>query len=1256
MKLSLPPKLNKVLGKIDYAYVILFAVISLVYAINYSPNTSLIGWDNLPVELNPVVNIQKNWGSVWQEYQGLGLVAGNAHAVEFLRSIFVLLLTYILPTQLIRYFVHYLYILVGVLASYALFRGLNTTRWASILGALFYFFNIGTVQNFYVPFEPFSAFFAFLPLALLSVHSVLKAAKASVKQVAILSIVFLFLTFAFQVPTLFIVFSLILFLVSVVWLFTRKPLDSKNIVNAVLRLSIVWVVYIVVNLFWLLPFFYSLSINLDTRGESLTTRLSTENVRYQGLAYANIKDVSLLRGFWYSNIDYLPHQEGFGYMLQPWISWFDNPIISIIGYGFSILAFVGLIVSIVKKRSGAYIFIPILLISLFFFFGSNGVSGRLFDFVVSIVPAIGEAFRFAFTKWIVPLCLAFSFFLAEFLHFLFRKLKKYDSKKFVTLGAALMVMGIMFFYTFPYFTGNLFYQYNKFSIPSEYRQTMKFFSENESIAHKRIALLPVNSIWGWYFTDWGYRGSGFIWFGIPQAVLSRTFDVWNLRNEQFYNEFQYGIYSENPELLKFVLNKYQIDYLVLDENVIMPNADKSVFYEGTKELLSAINNIELVNKFGSISIYKVNLSSPVSNYLYAPPVYNNVEGEYSFSNIDPSYIYKQAVTVTDAENSTDKNLYPFADDKKLAAELTNGNVLTIENPFEGEKILEIPSYINEGNSLIKADLLEDSVKVDYLYPQVLSGDRVLHSLNGSYTYPINVSRGTDYGILLGTKVLDDSQPSLNTYIPSNSSLIVFNNVASSVGNISEQIYSSELYDCAGAEGGKEADKYPGSIKIFSNDKPTCVRFPTIQSSPGGRVYKVSFNYKAIEGSRIYYCLRNSETSKCENQISGFEVPQTEGYSQYTDYVYVDHGGDLYFELILDVEDELLSYYEASVRDVSIESHEILEIIPIIYPVKVYEDVQQVALSDEDFPVRLVLPELSATEMTYEPGSAFYNPDVKNCDQFSEKDFGRKFDSQNGAYEYYSTAAISCDNIKADFIDSNNSYLLTFNSRNIRGKGLDICVSGHEFDKCLIQDRLKGEGSESFILPSYPGARGVGIYIENQSIGSYETRNTLLGVSARTIPYTTLKGIHLKGKPDLRPVPNGISIQSAEKAFSYKYAVRVRKNATAGNDTKGLIVLNQSYEKGWGLYKEEGCLMGIMTPLTCQKAEAEHVLAKNWANGWVVPSVDAGYLILFWPQYLQFAGYSVLGLGALAVTILGLISVKKPENKAFTPDNSAIAGK
>ena len=70
--------------------------------------------------------------------------------------------------------------------------------------------------------------------------------------------------------------------------------------------------------------------------------------------------------------------------------------------------------------------------------------------------------------------------------------------------------------------------------------------------NKRIALLPDHTFWGWFYHRWGYNGSGFLWYGIEQPIVSRTFDSWSSKSEGYFWEMKTAAEAENVEQFEAV--------------------------------------------------------------------------------------------------------------------------------------------------------------------------------------------------------------------------------------------------------------------------------------------------------------------------------------------------------------------------------------------------------------------------------------------------------------------------------------------------------------------------------------------------------------------------------------------------------------------------------------------------------------------------------------------------------------------------------
>ncbi len=1201
---------------------ILFLVLVFLAISNIRPNTYLLGWDNQQVEFDPILNLTRNFSSVWEEYQGLGLVAGHGHSTEVVRIILFSPLL-LLPQWLYRYVFQFILLAIGVYSTYflsklAIFEKYKHSSLVSFIVALFYMLNLGTVQNFYSPLEAFSAFYAFLPLSILIFY--LYVYKGFGFKNGLMLTALLAITTAFFIPTLFFVFCL-LFLPLNLGIFI-KSLITKNFI-LIKRQVVFWMVFFFINLYWLAPFgYYLFSGGVDSRFDSIINRISSENAYQYNNRYGNISDVSKLRGFWFSYIDYYPNNEGqFEYMLQPWIGWISYNFIAFIGYFLFLIIIIGVIFATFSHRR---LFILGLLcmffLSLFFLIGTAWPTGFLYSFIVDKFPVFGEVFRFAFTKWIVPASLTYSIFLGFGFVFFAKTFEKFKNNSYVL--AAIIISAILL-QSYPIFRGNFIYENLKIELPNEYKQLFAYFKSQD--ISKRIVNLPQHTFWGWRFHNWGYRGSGFMWYGIEQAITDRAFDGWNYKNEQFYNELQYAIYSQNIDLFDSVLNKYQIDYLLIDESVITPDAKRALFYEATKELLSRSNRISLDTKFGDfIFIYKVDHKEPSISYVYTPKESSNILTRYNFSNLDPIYLsgFSNYILV-DSINDKKPLHFPFSDDRVLAS---LEDYLIDYPSFASNDIYSVVAPGFDFNSPLPAlvSFNSDNIEVSYLRPKIVDSKNN-DIYENQFNEVIDVILDPSKKILFNNKPVKLTETGSSFLIKPNSTIVSYDSFSSDFYDFSDQIYSSEVNNCSGSleNVAKSYDKYPGSVIVSSDGGSVCLDFDERIENTTDFVYEISYLYKNVSDSKQTYCLYSENEKKCLNEKYNGTISIDGQFKKSIDYVIAKGQDKLRFSLISDQFNSTKSE-EVTFKDIKVYRYPLTQ-IKIFSPSELaYSSSQKIIVTKEQLPLKVILPEYRNLSKLYIPGDFGYNIEAKNCDNFNEKKFARDlglFDDRP-LYKYSAIDAISCDNLETTVINANSDYLITFDSKNIIGKNLDICIAGIDLDKCLIQERLNGNGRESFILPSYPSAESVGINIGNQSIGNAPTENELYGVDVKYFPYKWLKGIYVKPKNAPEFYENGVKLLNVDKKAIYKYEVKVEKSEKADVKEGGLIILNQSFENGWGLYEKDSCLLGMTTPFTCKKSTASHVLAKNWANSWIVPGVSASYVIIFWPQYLQFLGYLV----------------------------------
>lgn len=605
---------KRILNKLCLGFLSL--VLLVLFITNFSSHTYLAGWDNLMPELNIWINIKRSLLSSWQEYQGLGLAGGMGHATDLIRQVILLPLILILPNNWIRYIWHFGMLALGTLGVY--FNLKNSKKFnpvQSMFGSLFYLLNFGTIQIFWPPFEAFSTFWGFFPwLIFLFIKLLNKPSKNNWFWFVIVNIL---AVPSFYIPTLFVIYGLCLAIISLFYL-NKKEIILKSALSIFL-----------INSFWLLPFGYFLAANAHHPQQATINQLSSQETVMRNQYRGNIKDFLLLRGYYF---DF--HDAGQPLMAN-WVNHLNKPWVLTIGYFLGGLSLIGLFSA------------PSWLIGIFILSALGMLTATIpFSLLNEILrnnEFLNQVFRSPFTKFIVPTAFSFSLLLAYSLKTIRNLIKKIYLP--LTLSALILI------YSYPIFQGKFIYPQMRVKIPNEYSQLIDYFKTQPTTA--RIANLPQGDFWGWTHYRWptanrnkqagrGLRGSGFLWYGIEQPIMDRAFDVWNLKNEQYYWDLNYALQRNDLSLLEGVFDKYFVEYVIFDDNVFYPG--QKVFGKQaikTEELLTQSKELRLVKEFGEIKIYKHDLNTQ--------PVLSTTQNTVKLPDLT-DYEKKESAPIAEAKN------------------------------------------------------------------------------------------------------------------------------------------------------------------------------------------------------------------------------------------------------------------------------------------------------------------------------------------------------------------------------------------------------------------------------------------------------------------------------------------------------------------------------------------------------------------------------------------------------------------------------
>lgn len=612
----------------------LLIITTILFLANYRSGTSLTGWDNLQTELNPGLAVKRAFFSVWEEYQSFGLTAGMAHAADLPRSIFLWIMSFVIPQNMIRYFYHFLMLLLGGLGIMKVIQDDEKNNITikqynneiiAFLGALFYMLNLGTVQIFYLPFESFSAFFALLPWGMW-IFSKIISNKSN--NWSLFFLINLLGSSAFYTQQLFIVYMMILGCISL------------TIIKNIKRVLLAFLVILTINSYWLLPQIYFLKTNGQVVSEAKNNQLSTEGVYFQNYEKGTVGNFLRLEGFYFD----LKGRDN-TFLFAPWKDHF-NGIAGVLPYAFGLIGLIGLIGQVGKKENTGYILI-FLLCAIGLLLATPPFSW--INELIRQIPIVNQIFRSPFTKFVIPYSLVYSYFVVVGIKTILSKLK--GPRLF--LGVFFLVILL---YSSPAFQGYFFSPEMKVKIPEDYYSVINYFKYEGK--NSRIALIPDYTFWGWFFNKWGYNGSGFLWYGIEQPIVSRTFDVWSKPSESYFWESKTAFESEDITRLIGVFDKYNIDYLLLDKSLIpVVSSYKALQYDRIDELLTKSANVTPIFYGENIYLYKINHSYSSKKFVGITADLPSVAPKINITNDDQAFLengfYKNN------QNPESDIMYPF---------------------------------------------------------------------------------------------------------------------------------------------------------------------------------------------------------------------------------------------------------------------------------------------------------------------------------------------------------------------------------------------------------------------------------------------------------------------------------------------------------------------------------------------------------------------------------------------------------------------
>lgn len=1184
--------------------IVLAWFVLVVSNFSFGGGTFLAGWDNLVPEFNFRVNILRSFSAVWQEYQGVGLLGGMGHAADLPRQIILLFLSFFVSLSYLRYVWIFGMLLLGPLGVYFLVKYLVRESLASFLAALFYLFNFSTVQTFFVPFETFVSFFGFLPwLLLVALRCLDERENRCWLKFFVIS---LLAAPSFYVQTLFIVWMMILSV------FLIEHILRKGEVERVVKLL---GVTFVANAFWLLPVFW---FSLKGSGVLLSTKTSvmpTIEQKLMNRSFGNLSNIARFQGFWLEYTDANLQNTDFEYLMPLWRDWLGKGNVEIVGYALFIVSIFGILMSVAKGRKWRVSVGTAMILGILMLTGGAGILGVPYAFLARVIPLFGQMFRSTFTKWSV----AFSLFYGLGIGFFVVWVGDVVGRKFrlVTLGVAGLLFTGIVWQVKPVFWGQLVSPAMRVDFPEEYLELFEYFESQPR--QVRIARFPVHTFWGWDFYDWGYRGSGFLWYGVKQPVLDRAFDVWSGKNETYFYEISTALYRDDSEAFEWVLRKYDVGYALIDKSVVVPESEggRALRFEETEGMLEEIGGKMVFGK-NFLSVYE--LPWIRKSFVSAPGSYTLADGGTIYGRHD--VIYEQNGDYINGET-----FYPFADLYKERVEGVNyedgrlkirrigglngndvGYRLIVPGFGSGQRVSASAAVVYDGGFL-KIDF-EPLVEVkvgEEIYKWTLPS--VFVGIDGGHE-KIKVSIGE-----VGFEISDGEAK-----IVEGMEFVVEEGIRVQVFDIEERMEVdlgreflnqgvSKCWEREGVEGFVKSLISGRELKIVTRDAVGCLSFKL--EGVRDSFVEISLPFRSDDGARPHFCvLREGEQVKCEHGEVFYAVASSSEWSEVSREMILREGV-FWLSVVGRPSDE-----EGKEWSIYYKSPEVVyypRIVDYVIQSSVWSDFTDERIIEFGGDDSYLEVELVSDERRIDfSENGLLEP--KNCDLF-ERGIITKVIRESGVEYVAEDWGASCDYVYLAGVLTDREYLLRFVGENVSGRSVKAYLYNHASERNDLEILLPEKKFDVFY-----GVLGWPRFEKKVYTLNFETRsfggksiNRIDGVEIYKMPLNWLSRWRVEPEGGIEKIESDVRIEEVEKWGTALYRVRV--------GGEGLIVLSQGYESGWVAFARRPNFRFSISNLR----KLEHVKVNGWSNGWMVPEGEHEIYIFYWPQILQWGGFFVLTL-------------------------------
>jgi hypothetical protein len=1179
----------KTLLRRNWGKIVLTVVLLLIAILSFKTGYSYLSNDNYSPDLNPILTIQRSLQSpAWRSYRVLGF-ASESEQADIFRALLYYVLNIFFPTWSLSQIFALLCLFVGswftgLLAS-NLVKESKEARYSELvflLSGIFYVSTLWTVWVYYQNMFPYITQFGFLPLLLWSIYNLTR--KFNWKNALIVFVSSILFTSTCVIATLFVVDFIIIIFFTLIFTF----FNSKRLKSVLKRFLVTIVLFLLTQLFWLLPFVhYTKNVSGDIINSQINRSITSSVIDLEARDQDALNSAKL---FTRSIIE----KEDEEYVFPRADEYAKYDFFNIVGLTPVFFTIVLLTFGIIKKRK-LFIILPVSTFVIWFIIKNiNPPLGILFSWAQDYIPLFKQVFRWASSKTgniyllLVSISAPIGFiYLIDFLSSFLRK----GLKIFLFVISSLVIILPTLFYAQFLFTGDLLPQRALIEIPDEYYE-VKDFIEKEGLITERIVYLPPANNNYFRIYDWGFWGSNFISYIIPNPLMDLSSAIGSKYGEKAVLKFQQAFRAQDINSFNNLLKKYDVDYILVDKTL---EEEGFTFNWDWDEAIKLWEDRELTYSTDNLLLYKTN------QILSGVLIEDNSKNEDSF---EYSNEYSESKVVS---------LNPSVYDNW---EIEN-HLLLSNNKYYGDDqylTLQIPSWKVEN----APTMLSIGLNSIYLNP-ALPFINIYNpqSVNKRYTYS---NSDSDYIVLdddvVAIQDLSNVYYTVDSRFGQSHSIYTFQEKDFKPDNLTSKLASSEAYECVSGERKEttkvqlQGDATGFDLKGETGSNP-CLFADLGIDNDLDKIIKININWETTNDSLLGYCIYSKDEEICLNSERYFSADT--GIGNISDVLERKIGNGSNISLILYTLNTK-EKPEITVRNISV-SYGLLKNEQQLISQNISDYQSTVYLSNGDN-YQIYIPIING-ENSYKMSNknTVWQPNISDNENYQL--LNNHLGINQSVTDGFANTSINL--FKTDPLDR---YLLYWRGENISNIPANLCLSYKDDDKCWVQEYFFDETLESNLITFNTGYNQNRLDLSMISTSyELETENTLYDLLMMKYPVIW---------QDLEYLPQNTNIKYEIEADVSGNSLSTTYKLTENTDN-AILTIPQAEEKGW---------LAISIGYGIPQIVNKKVLVSGWKQGWDISNVDYNtILIIYYPNLLAYLGY-LIWFTVLLLIIIKLIKKRK----------------